>query len=628
MVWRSLCVAANLKIMGTKMDNNKIYGNEKLPVYTGGLHPDCNYFHGKIPYAKGVHLYQVTRANRNYPELDDGTGHTYKHAPDLTWYHGKFYVQYLTSPQDEHESPGISILSSSVDGCQWENFQVSFPKYLIPACEVTDYKGNHQVFDGTTYAFMHQRMSFFHASNDVMLVLGFYGWSPALWITNWDNYGIGRAVRRLYPDGSLGDIYFIKINWQGGWKKEDLQFPLYKEAIDSDMIEACEELLANSLYVQQWAEEHGDKDSAIKVKHPQKGTYQAFCWYHRSENEVIGLWKHSFVSRSTDGGNSWELPVKSPSLVMSGQKIWGCKVAEDSYALIYDPTLETQHRYPMCMVTSEDGLHFADMKLVHGEVPPIRYKGFCKDLGPQYMRGICEGMEKPDQDIHLTYSVNKEDIWFARIPVKKMIENNVTELCFTKETLAEWNLYQPCWSDIRAVDGALRITNKEPYDYARAVRLFSASKKCSIRFTISVDSMKDGGCIQAELCNQTHQTAIRLIFRPGGYINHRTVCELGIGRWEYRKPIEVLIEADCSTFSYRVCLDGRPVTDREGVVLTFPFMAAVNELCEFSLRTGSPRYLADTETNPDNKPEEPLTECELPTQSVALRLYNLSVFGE
>lgn len=596
-----------------------------IPVYTGGVHPDCNYFHGKIPYAKGVHLHQVTRANRNNPWYDDGTGHTYKHGPDITWYHGRFYIQYLTSPVDEHQEPGISVLTSSSDGCHWEDFRVSFPEYLIPACEVTDYKGNHHVFGGNTYAFMHQRMSFFCASNDVMLVSGFYGWSPELWITNWDNYGIGRAVRRLRPDGSLGDIYFIKVNWQGGWKKEDLRYPLYKEASDPEFVAACEELLANPLYMQQWAEESGDTDPQIRVKHPEKKTYQAFCWYHRSETEVIGLWKHSFVSRSLDGGESWESPVKSPSLVMSGQKIWGCKTGDDKYALIYDPTLETQHRFPLCIVTSDDGLHFDQMRLVHGEVPPIRYKGFWKDLGPQYMRGICEGMARPDADIHLTYSVNKEDIWFARIPVpvEDMQQEDVHDREFCSETLREWNLYEPCWSDICAENGMLRIEDREPYDYARVTRLLPCAKKMTVSFRLTVDCVGEHGCVQAELCDRTHQTAIRLIFRPGGYLNHRTVCELGLGKWTAGEETEVVIEADCENFCYTVKLNGENVTDREGEILYFPFMSAVKEISEFSMRTGQPRYLADVETNPDNKPEKIPEGSEDPAEPVCVRLYEL-----
>ena len=361
------------------------------------------------------------------------------------------------------------------------------------------------------------------------------------------------------------------------------------------------------------------------MKHPEKGTYQAFCWYHRNEKEVIGLWKHSFVARSLDGGESWEKPVKSPSLVMSGQKIWGCRTSDERYALIYDPTLETQHRYPLCMVTSEDGLHFDRMRLVHGEVPPIRYKGFCKDLGPQYMRGICEGMPRPDGDIYLTYSVNKEDIWFANIPVPAEDEQNV-DVCdreFSEETLREWNLYEPCWADICIENGSLKIEDREPYDYARAVRLLPSSKKISVSFWMTVDMLKENGCVQAELCDRTHQTAVRIIFRPDGYLNHRTVCELGLGRWSDGEEIEVQVEADCRTFRYTVCLNGTPVMDKDGKVLNFPFMAAVNEIGEFSLRTGLPRYLADVESNPDNKPEVPLDGCEDPAVPVCIRLHGI-----
>ena len=205
-----------------------IQEDQKIPSYVGNIHPNSDYFHGQIPYAKGVHLVQAARANRAHPELDDLTGHTYKHAPDLAWFHGKFYIQYLTNPVHEHGGAGVSVLVSSEDGRRWGNPRISFPEYWIPACEVTDAKGRHHVFDGHIPAFMHQRMGFYYAQNGVMLVSGFYGWSPEMWMTNWDCYGIGRVVRRLYPDGSLGEIYFIHVNWQGGWSWEQLKYPAFK----------------------------------------------------------------------------------------------------------------------------------------------------------------------------------------------------------------------------------------------------------------------------------------------------------------------------------------------------------------------------------------------------------------
>lgn len=589
------------------MDKNKVNG----PVYVGSKHPNSDYFHGQIPYAKGAHLYQVSRANREEFGLDDHTGHTYKHAPDPTWYAGRFYIQYLTNPEHEHGGAGVSVLASSADGRTWRDYQISFPEYWIPPCEVTDGKGRHHVFDGKKPAFMHQRMAFYHASNDVMLVSGFYGWSPEMWMTNWDYFGIGRVVRRLYPDGTLGKIYFIRVNWQGGWSKNLLLYPEYHESQDEELITACEELLHNPLAVQQWAEENSDRDPYIRVKHPEGGgTYQAFCWYHRSDKEVIGLWKHSYVSVSHDGGESWEKPEKSLSLVMSGQKIWGCRTSDGKYALVYDPTLETQHRFPMCIVTSEDGLHFDDMLLVHGEVPPIRYAGFCKDLGPQYMRGICEGLPRPDGNLYLTYSVNKEDIWFAKIKVPVMgsqIED-IHEHRFDDSVLEEWNLYQPSWCRIETNEaGKLLIEDKEPYDYARLVRLLPVSDRLRVSIRLSIQKLEKGKSLQLELCNEKHQTAVRILFRPNGRLNQRTVCELGLDHFKPGEEILLTIEADCKSFSYMVAINGRQVTDDKGNPSMFRFMAAVNTIAELSLRTGEPRYLADLEQNPDNLPAEPLT---------------------
>ncbi len=647
------------------------------PEYIGKIHPNCDYFHGQIPCALGVHLYQVSRANREEPELDDGTGHTYKHAPDLCWYGGRYYIQYLTNPKDEHGGAGMSVLTSSADGRKWGDYQISFPEYRIPACEVTDYKGLHHVFDGTRPAFMHQRMAFYQAKNGVMLVLGFYGWSPELWMTNWDNYGIGRVVRRLYPDGRLGKICFIRVNWQAGWKREQLLYPLYEESGDEQFKAACRELLHDPLAVQQWAEENGDKDPMIRIKHPDEGTYQAFCWYHRTEKDVVGLWKHSFVSESHDGGESWETPVKSPSIVMSGQKIWGEKTPDGRYALVYDPTLETQHRFPMCIVTSDDGLHFDNMLLVHGEVPPIRYEGFCKDLGPQYMRGISEGNPKPGGELCVTYSVNKEDIWFAKIPVpvegtaqaaavKKMqsdcaaiqspvsineINGSGADICenaldkaelsagreiregsFNDIILARWNLYQPSWCRIDCQpSGRLLVEDREPYDYARLVRVFEPAKRIRIALRLRILSLAGGKSLQIELCNAKHQTAVRILLRGGGRIRHRTVCELDLGaeRWHEGEEIEIRIEADCSRFSYTAAVrrpegnNGTALNGQPGI--RFPFMAAVNEIAELSLRTGEPRYLADLEKNPDGLPKEPLTGGKL-EQGARLELIELTQF--
>ncbi|MGN0299413.1 MAG: dihydrodipicolinate synthase family protein [Lachnospiraceae bacterium] len=596
----------------------------ELPQYTDEVLPNCDYHHGQIFPAKGVKCVQIVRANRLHPEWADGTNSTYKHAPDLAYWNGKFYVQYLCNPVEEHTGAGYSVLASSSDGRNWGGFEISFPEYCIPKTTVTDYKGLTHTFDGTTYGFMHQRMSFYRSSQNRMLLLGFYGWSPYKWMTNWDNYGIGRVVRELYADGSLSEIYFIKPNWQGGWKKEDLNYPLYTESADVGFVAACEELLEDSLAVQQWAEENGDTDEHILIKHPKDGgTYQAFCWYHIDNQEVVGLWKHSFTARSHDGGKHWGPVEKSPSLVMSGQKVWGQKTSDGKFAMIYDPTLETEHRYPLCITTSEDGIHFSKMRLIHGQVPRLRYAGFWKDLGPQYMRGIAEGIlpevsksnipEKDgkkfpkDADIYVTYSVNKEDIWFAQIPVPVEDEqrSEFEEYLADEDSRRNWNEYVPSWvkTEIRPVKDfacqGLYIEDREPMDFSIMERVFmpKAEKNGKI-VEVTLIPEVIGEALYLELMDAKGEIAVRLVLRANGKLYARTVTELEVGDYQLGVPLTIRIAMDSRYFCYELMLNGKPVCSEKQKILEWNYMQAVTEISRFSIRTGKREHEISLNTIP------------------------------
>lgn len=605
----------------------------EVPCYVGKIHPNCDYHHGQIPPAKGVQLFQVTRANRTYPELADGTNSTYKHGADLAYFHGRFYIQYLCNPVDEHEQRGFSVLASADERLQFEQFQITFPEYRIPQCTVTDYKGLTHTFTGDTYGFMHQRMSFFRSSEDRMLLLGFYGWSPEKWMTNWDNYGIGRVVRELYPDGSLGDIYFIRPNWHAGWSEELLNYPMYHKSADTGFVKACEELLTNPLYVQQWAEENGDMDPLIQIKHPGQGkTYQAFNWYHLDENSVIGLWKHSLAARSNDGGKTWGPVTFTPSLVMSGQKIWGEKLSDGTFAMVYDPTLETQHRYPLCVTTSTDGIHFDHMRLVHGEVPMTRYTGFWKDFGPQYMRGIAEGLvtaeDNPGKDLYVTYSVNKEDIWIARIPVPIADETEIVgeESFADPSTFKNWNVYAPVWARPEVVSAgqemALQLSDEEPYDVCKVERVLRPDAKKKITIDLTANPTENQALF-VTLCDGKAAPAVKLIFKSNGTLYVRTVCEIGVRTYVKGQRYQITIEADCNTFSYMLCINGEAIADSQGNPVVYRFMGAVNELSRLMFATGDQRMLPNLAVDPEKIHDLPQEISEVKTERSEHLIYGI-----
>lgn len=587
----------------------------QLPCYCGERRPNCDYHDGLLPPVRGGGCYQVTRANRTHPEWDDGIGGTYKHGADLAYWNGSFYLHYFTNPVSEHTGAGQSILASSKDGVQWDVFRVAFPPYQIPACTITDYKGNTTTFSGATYAFIHQRMGFYRTKGNRMLLLGFYGWSPKPWITNWDNYGIGRVVRELYPDETMGPIYFIRPCWQGGWSKEQFLYPMYTESEDAGFVACCEELLADTLAVQQWAEENGDRDELIRIKHEPEGpANQAFCWYHIDEQTVIGMWKHSRCARSDDGGETWGPVTVSPTLVMSGQKVWAQRTADGRFAMFYDPTLESTHRWPLCVTTSDDGIHYGDMLTVHGEVPPMRFGGFWKDFGPQYMRGIVEGIQRPEDAVWIAYTVNKEDVWVAKVPLP--ITGAETEQAL-EGGFEDFTVYSPKWAPVTVTSiPSLRLRDFEPYDYAKAERVLYESAYQQLTFAVMPHQDRHG-TLYCELKSPEGQTAVRIVFREDGMLCLRTTALVPICPYHAGRQVEIRLSVDCENNSYTISIDGKE--ERR-----YLFMTAVDTVSRFVLRTGAPRR---TPTREENPCEDAAYELPLADEKTAEAVYDLTMFS-
>ncbi len=569
---------------------------EETPKYVGYIKPNTDYHHGQLKPVLGASLIQVVSANRQFPEKADNTSTTYKHAPDLVYFNGKFYIQYLCTPKDEHIGPGISILASSEDGEKWDDFQVSFPEYRIPCCELEDYKKIHHSFDGNSYAHMHQRMSFYRSQNGVMLLLGFYGFSPEFWMTGWDNYGIGRVVRQLHEDGTLGDIYFIRPNYQAGWKDELLNYPLFTSAPDIRFIDACNELLNNSIVVQQWAEENGDIDPIIKIKHKScSEKYEAFCTYPIDNDTFIGLWKKSYVTRSNDAGQTFGDIVFEPSLVMSGQKIWGEKVSEKEFVLAYVPNLESVRRWPLAVVFSQDGINFDNMRMLHGEVSPMRYKGIWKDFGPQYMRGI-SWYNKKDEDApdraywYLTYSVNKEDIWFAKIPVQALLTERDTESGF--ETIT--HVYNPIDSSVKIGAKEIAVKDKALCDYCKTITYTGNVKSFHCRININKLTQES---IYLELTDDKYQPAARIIFDNSEVVSSQTTAVVGFGQLDYGHELELLIQTDCKNYINEITVSD--TVTGECFVRKERFYTAVDALAYLIIRTGPDRKYPNRDTDPE-----------------------------
>ena len=202
-------------------------GSIHEPVrYIGGPVVDANAHDGRLRPAVGVETFQVMRANRSRPMLADDFGWTYNHAPMIVYWNDRFFIEYLSNPVGEHIAPGQSLLCTSTDGRLWSAPKVTFPIYKL---RPPDKPGT---------AMMHQRMGFYIAPDNRLLVLAFYGHAP----NPFGPGGIGRVVREIHKDGSFGPVYFLRYNSGSGWGESNTGFPFYKHSDDKGFVAACDAL--------------------------------------------------------------------------------------------------------------------------------------------------------------------------------------------------------------------------------------------------------------------------------------------------------------------------------------------------------------------------------------------------
>ncbi|WP_308990989.1 six-hairpin glycosidase [Mariniflexile litorale] len=559
--------------------------------YVGKTLSNIDYHHGQLTPAVGVHATQIMRASREHPEKSDGFGWTYNHAPNIAYWNNTFFVQYLSDPVGEHIPPSQSFMLRSKDGENWSFPEVVFPPYNIPDGYVKE--GVNAVAKNLK-AVMHQRMGFFTSSDNRFFTLAYYGIVMEPHDDPNDGKGIGRVIREVYKDGSLGPIYFIRHNKT--WDASKSTYPFYTKSKDKGLKKACEELLATPLLMQQWVEEADRDDPLI----PLKKEYKAFSYYHLPNGNVVGLWKYALTSLSKDNGLTWEYkPLRAPGFVNNNAKIWGQKTSDNKYATVYNPS---EFRWPLAVSTSNDGLNYNDLLLVHGEISRLRYGGAYKSHGPQYVRGIVEGNgTPPDGKLWVTYSMNKEDMWVSSIPVPVTgtVDEDANDV-FNKlpngEELKLWNTYNLQWGSakIENKDGNkyLTLRDEDPFDYPRVERVVPFAEKMEASFTVKPEQ-NDHGLMQIEFQNKEGMPAIRFTFDTDGNLKLKAGYRLrNILKYEAGKEYTISVSLDATSRSYTFKVNNGEETN--GI-----FFQPVDGISRIMFRTGEQRYYPNPDTPVD-----------------------------
>ena len=583
--------------------------NRDVVHYTGKTIARPERHDGGLKPVVGVHTSQTMRGAKPW---------TYNHQPMMAYWNGKFYMHYLTDPRHEHEAPGKTMLQTSTDGYTWSKPVELFPEYDVPegwTKEGKDFPPAHNL-----KAVMHQRMGWYlyrgersEARGERLLAVGNYGICLTIKDEPNDGNGIGRVVREVKKDGSLGPIYFVYYNH--GFSEKNTDYPYYKKCKDKGFVAAVDAMLADPMQRMQWVEEADRNDPLIPLTKP----YKAFSGYTLPDGRKVALWKHSVTSLSADGGNTWRLTNvngnlgcdRAPGFVNSNAKIWGQRLTDGTYATVYNPA---EYRWPLAISLSKDGLEYTTLSLIHGEVNPLRHGGQFKSYGPQYVRGI----ENADavftshlspltshlpNDLWVTYSTNKEDMWVSRIPVPVQLNATTHAQPFGSATklseLTDWNLYVPQQCPVTVKDGWLSLYDSDPYDYAKAERLIPNTKELEVEFDLRMDQTANGE-LDIEFVDDGGNVCSRIVVDSTGAVRVKGGARYGTLLRKYEAGTTYHIKAVLSASLHRATYE-IGVVGKVGVLGKCPrqYDTPVESISRIVFRTGMPFDKPDINTPAD-----------------------------
>ena len=147
---------------------------------------------------------------------------------------------------------------------------------------------------------------------------------------------------------------------------------------------------------------------------------------------------------------------------------------------------------------------------------------------------------------------------------------------------------------------SLQLADEDPYDYARAIRVFETSQNVEIKWDFMVPT-NNNGLMEMDITDQFGNRPIRLKLTESGdliYLSGHTEVNLGKVNPEKWNSIKLNIHASVNGY-FDLYWNG------EMVGKMIPLTEAVKSVERISFRTGNYRDLPNRKT-PNEDPEPPL----------------------
>jgi hypothetical protein len=183
------------------------------------------------------------------------------------------------------------------------------------------------------------------------------------------------------------------------------------------------------------------------------------------------------------------------------------------------------------------------------------------------------------------------------VPIKSRVDEQVHDI-FNQmpegQEIKSWNIYSPLWAPVKIEkmkngERCLSLKDWDKFDFARAERLFPASKKLRVEFSL-VAAQNDNGLLHIELQNAKGTAAIRLVFDSTGFCLAKEGYRYSrVMKYNAGEVYDFSITFDTDTRFYTVNVNGKD--KHHGL-----FFAPVDSLERIVFRTGEPRFFPNAES--------------------------------
>jgi hypothetical protein len=155
------------------------------------------------------------------------------------------------------------------------------------------------------------------------------------------------------------------------------------------------------------------------------------------------------------------------------------------------------------------------------------------------------------------------------------------------------------WASVRVAafpsdqNKSLELSDRDPYEYARAVRVFPEGAATDVSFKVFA-KQNDAGRLDVELLDRFGNRPVRLMLTNGGEIEAANGSKAArLGSYVHNRWYVVRIAANAKRDHYSVWIDGKPV------LMDARFAESVSSMERISFRTGAYRPNPSRATDPE-----------------------------